>query len=134
MNYPDKKIVERLREQFPEGTRVELIQMNDSGAPPAGTRGTVKGVDDIGSILVVWDNGSTLSLAYGVDRCRILVGEFTQTVRDQILSVRDTGETNMFDIPAVQRIADRLGYYELVLFLIDHKKEYAHFIMTGEME
>ena len=134
MNYPDKKTVERLREQFPEGTRVELIQMKDLGAPPAGTRGTVKGVDDVGSILVVWDNGSTLSLAYGADRCRILVGEFTQTVRDQILSVRDTGETNMFDIPAVQRIADRKGYYELVLFLIDHKKEYAHFIMTGEME
>ena len=40
----------------------------------------------------------------------------------------------MFDVPMVQQIANRLGYYELVLFLIDHRKEYAHFIMTGEIK
>ena len=50
------------------------------------------------------------------------------------MAVRDTGETNMFDVPMVQQIANRLGYYELVLFLIDHRKEYAHFIMTGEIK
>ena len=72
-------------------------------------------------------------IAYGADACRVLVGEFTDTVRRQILAVRDTGETNMFDVPMVQQIANRLGYYELVLFLIDHAKEYAHFIMTGQI-
>ena len=82
---------------------------------------------------VNWDTGSTLGIAYGEDQCRVLVGEFTATVREQILAVRETGETNMFDVPMVQQIANRLGYYELVLFLIDHRKEYAHFIMTGEI-
>ena len=133
MNIVKKEQVEMLRERYPKGTRVELIRMEDPQAPPVGTQGTVIAVDDIGTIHVNWDNGSSLGIAYGEDQCRILVGEFTETVREQILAVRDTGETNMFDVPMVQRIADRLGYYELVLFLIDHRKEYAHFIMTGEM-
>ena len=134
MKMPSKEVIERLREQYPEGSRVELIRMDDPQAPPAGTKGTVQGVDDIGSIMVSWDTGSSLSVAYGEDECRILVGEFTQTVRDQILAIRQTGETNMFDVPMVQRIADRKGYYELVVFLIEHAKEYAHFIMTGEIQ
>ena len=56
----------------------------------------------------------------------------TNLIREQILAVRDTGLTNMFDIPAVQRIAFDLSYYELVDWLTDHRKEYANFIMTGE--
>ncbi len=134
MRIPEKDVVEMLREQYPEGTRVELTYMDDPQAPPIGTRGTVKGVDAAGSIMVSWDSASSLSLAYGADRCRIIVGEFTQTVRNQILAIRESGETNMFDVSMVQRIADCMGYHELVLFLIDHRKEYAHFIMTGEME
>ena len=65
-----KAIVERLRGQYPPGTRVELIRMNDEQAPPVGTRGTVRGVDDIGSIMVAWDNGSGLNVVYGEDLCR----------------------------------------------------------------
>ena len=56
----------------------------------------------------------------------------TNMIREQILAVRDTGLTNMFDIPAVQSIAFDLGYYELVDWLTDHRKEYVNFIMTGE--
>ena len=128
-----KELLDDLRERYTKGTRVELIRMDDPQAPPVGTRGTVTAVDDIGTIHVKWDTGSSLGIAYGADTCRVLVGEFTDTVRKQILAVRDTGETNMFDVPMVQQIANRLGYYELVLFLIDHRKEYAHFIMTGEI-
>ena len=134
MKSTDRKVVERLRERYPKGTRVELVRMEDVQAPPIGTKGTVTAVDDMGTIHVRWDNGSGLGVAYGEDECRVLVGEFTDTVRRQILAVRETGETNMFDVPAVQRIADRMGFYELVLFLIDHRKEYAHFIMTGEIK
>ena len=47
-----------------------LVRMDDIQAPPVGTEGTVFGVDDIGSIMVRWDNGSTLSVAYGEDLCR----------------------------------------------------------------
>ena len=129
-----KELLDDLRERYTKGTRVELIRMEDPQAPPVGTKGTVTAVDDIGTIHVNWDTGSSLGIAYGEDQCRVLVGEFTDTVRKQILAVRDTGETNMFDVTMVQQIANRLGYYELVLFLIDHKKEYAHFIMTGEIK
>lgn len=69
-----KEVVEALREQYPKGTRVELVQMDDPQAPPIGTLGTVRGVDDMGSIMVRWDNGSGLSVAYGEDGCRKVQG------------------------------------------------------------
>ena len=56
----------------------------------------------------------------------------TEKVKEQILAVRDTGRTNMFDTIMVQRIADEMGFYELVLFIEDSKSEYVHFILTGE--
>ncbi len=61
--------LQRLRETYPKGSRVELIQMDDLQAPPIGTLGTVIGVDDIGSIMVHWDNGSSLSVVWGADIC-----------------------------------------------------------------
>ena len=70
MRLISKEALQALREQFPAGTRIELVRMDDCYAPPIGTEGTVTGVDDIGSIMVRWDNGSSLSLAYGVDICR----------------------------------------------------------------
>lgn len=73
MNFPDKKTVERLKEQYPAGTRVELLKMDDPYTHiPIGTHGTVTGVDDIGTIRVQWDNGSTLGIVYGQDQCRII--------------------------------------------------------------
>ena len=70
MRFPSKETVERIRKKYPVGARVELVQMDDPQAPPVGTKGTVRGVDDIGSIMVAWDNGSGLSVAYGEDICR----------------------------------------------------------------
>ena len=70
MSYPDRETVARIRAEFPPGTRVELVWMDDPQAPPIGTKGTVIGVDDIGSIMVAWDTGSGLNVAYGVDVCR----------------------------------------------------------------
>ncbi len=63
-----------LREQYPSGTRVELLRMDDPQAPPIGTRGTVRGVDDTGSIMVAWDSGGSLNVLYGVDECRKVGG------------------------------------------------------------
>ena len=57
-----------------------------------------------------------------------------EKVKKQILAIRDTGLTNMFDVPMVQRLAYERGYYELVCYLEEHRKEYAHFIMTGEAD
>lgn|SRR5574344_1888265 len=70
MGIPNRMIIENLRKKFPVGTRVALMRMNDRQAPPLGTKGTVTGVDDIGSIMVDWDNGSGLNVVYGEDLCR----------------------------------------------------------------
>lgn len=70
MFIPKSSVIEALRKEFPKGTRVELVQMDDPQAPPIGTKGTVRGVDDMGSIMVRWDTGSGLSVAYGEDVCR----------------------------------------------------------------
>lgn len=54
------------------GKRVELIYMNDKQAPAAGTQGTVRRVDDMGTIHVNWDNGSSLGLVDGEDTFKII--------------------------------------------------------------
>lgn len=69
-NFPSRETVRHIRKQYPAGCRVELVQMDDVQAPPVGTKGTVVGVDDTGSIMVHWDNGSSLNVVYGEDLCR----------------------------------------------------------------
>jgi hypothetical protein len=63
-----RKKVEELRTRYPKGIRVRLVYMEDVQAPPAGCTGTVRMVDDIGTIHVSWDNGSSLGVVYGVDK------------------------------------------------------------------
>ena len=65
-------ILESLKKKYPKGTRVELVKMNDVQAPPIGTKGTVIGVDDIGSIMVSWDSGSSLNVVYGEDVIKVI--------------------------------------------------------------
>ena len=70
MRIISKEQLLNLREKYPAGCRVELLKMDDIQAPKIGTKGTVVGVDDIGSIMVRWDSGSSLSVAFGEDLCR----------------------------------------------------------------
>ena len=56
----------------------------------------------------------------------------TEIVKEQILAIRETGITNMFDLPVVQRLAYERDFFDLVVYLEEHPKEYAHFIMYGE--
>ena len=72
MKFPSKAIVENVRKQYPAGTRVELVRMDDPQAPPPGTKGTVLGVDDTASLLMRWDNGSGLNVVYGEDIVRVI--------------------------------------------------------------
>ena len=58
----------------------------------------------------------------------------TKEIREQIMAIRDSGLTNMFDVNAVQRLANEREFYELVMFIEDHKPEYVKFILTGEEE
>ena len=53
-------------------------------------------------------------------------------IKQQILAIRQTGITNMFDIHTVQALASEMGFHELVIYLEEHRKEYTHFILTGE--
>lgn len=69
----DKNKINELKQHYPKDTRVVLIYMDDEQAPPIGTKGTVIGVDDIGSLLVRWDNGSRLNVLYGIDKVEKIV-------------------------------------------------------------
>ena len=81
--FPNRKTVERLREQFKSGIAVELTSpMDDPYHPlPAGLCGECCGVDDAGQIMMIWNNGSTLSLIPGVDCFRIV----KETLRESSL-------------------------------------------------
>ena len=73
MKTPSKRYIESLRKKYPADTRVALVQMDDKQAPPVGTKGTVLWVDDIGSLIMKWDNGSGLNIVFnGGDQVRIL--------------------------------------------------------------
>lgn len=67
-NYED---VKRIKGTFLPGMRVRLVEMDDCQAPPVGCLGTIQGVDDIGSIMITWDNGSSLNVIPGVDEIEI---------------------------------------------------------------
>lgn len=67
------KILEDLKNSYPRGTRVKLIKMEDPYTKiEPGTKGTVTGVDDIGTIHVNWDSGSSLGIVFGEDKCQKL--------------------------------------------------------------
>lgn len=70
MRFPDRETVERLRREYPAGTVVELISMNDSKSPKPGTKGRVLFVDDVATVHVAWQTGSSLGAAYGEDVIR----------------------------------------------------------------
>ena len=72
MHFPSKEQIAELRGQYPGGTRVELLGMDDPQAPPTGTMGEVMGVDDAGQLIVRWATGSSLSLIPGIDSFRIV--------------------------------------------------------------
>lgn len=122
MKFLSREIVEEIRKRYPKGSRVALVFMDDTQAPPVGTLGTILGVDDIGSLMVEWDNGSHLNVIYGEDKVRIV--HYNKKIQFQFEEVRTTGLVNMLDYTGVQRIAMMLGYSELVEFIKNYRKEY----------
>ncbi|MCD8397435.1 MAG: DUF5049 domain-containing protein [Lachnospiraceae bacterium] len=55
-----------------------------------------------------------------------------ELIREQVLDIRDSARTNMFDLNTVQVIAFEKKFYELVCFIEENKREYVHLILTGE--
>lgn len=71
--FPSREMVSRIRKLYPVGCRVEFVWMDDPYSKlTLGERGTVRAVDDTGTIFVNWDCGSSLGVIYGVDRVRKL--------------------------------------------------------------
>jgi len=68
MNCISKNKLELIRQKYPKGCVVELIEMEDVQAPKKGTQGKVMYIDDIGTIQIQWENGSSLGVIYGLDR------------------------------------------------------------------
>ena len=77
MVYNEKK-VELLKQRYPEGTRICLDHMEDICPVESGTKGTIIGIDDIGSIMVKWDNGRTLNLLPDEDKFHTIKHEQTE--------------------------------------------------------
>ena len=67
MIFPSRMEVEAVKSLYPPGTKVRLVRMDDPQAPPVGTEGEVLGVDDTGSLIMSWSNGSGLNVVYGED-------------------------------------------------------------------
>ena len=89
-NFPSKETVERLRQDYPAGCRVALDRMDDPYTPlPIGGQGVCRGVDDAGNILVSWDCGSSLSVAYGEERCHRIASESEMKVTAEWLAKRN---------------------------------------------
>ena len=98
MNFADQKMVKKLRKEFPVGCRIVLDEMDDRQAPPIGTQGTCNGVDDAGNILVNWDTGSHLNIAYGADSCHRVASEAEIKVslkRDRLAHVAPGAEQSL---------------------------------------
>ena len=119
MRFPDSTTVARLRQEFPVGCRIVLDAMDDPYTHiPTGTQGTCLGVDDAGSIMVAWDCGSSLSVAYGADRAHRVASEEEVKVSLGWLGKRQRGATqgghcprcgkelDTFERHAVSRYAD----------------------------
>lgn len=72
MKFPNKDQIEKIRQEYPVGTKVRVIFMDDAYAPPSGTVGVVEFVDDLGSVHTHWQNGSGLAFIPEVDKVRKL--------------------------------------------------------------
>lgn len=71
--FPSQKEVERIKEQYPVGTRIELISMEDPHVPiESGIKGTVSSIDAIGTLHMKWDNGRTLGVVPGEDKFKVI--------------------------------------------------------------
>lgn len=71
--FPSRAEVERIKAQYPEGTRICCDYMSDDPNPiPSGTAGKVQYVDDIGTLHCAFDNGRQLGLVPGVDSFHVV--------------------------------------------------------------
>ena len=126
MTFPDRKTVERLREQFPVGCRIVLDCMDDPYVSiPPGTQGTCRGVDDVGSVMAAWDCGSSLSIGQNqrLAIARAVLADAPIMLLDEVTSALDleTEERVLQNIAALPNKTCIISTHRpSVLSLCDH--------------
>ena len=110
MPFPSREQVEFIRKNYPPGTRVMLNNMDDPYSPvESGTRGTVRYVDDAGTLGVVWDNGRSLSLIPGEDSFRKLTQQ--EIAQEQGMKMGGDGAVSirLISTEQLRRMGDQEG-------------------------
>jgi hypothetical protein len=132
MRIPNKEELLALREEYPKGTRVELISMQDPYTElKAGDRATIRGCDSYGDLTCNWDNGSSLKLIPSADRFRKLTK--VEVIKEEVKSVAKTARVNMFSVREVFDIAMEMGFMELCDFMFMNTPAYSNLIISGEL-
>lgn len=73
--------IKQIKEKYVEGTKIELIKMYDLQAPPSKIKGFIEHVDDMGTLHIRWENGSSLGLVVGVDEFKVICPLCNQEMR-----------------------------------------------------
>ena len=110
MPFPSREQVESTRKNYPPGTRVMLDNMNDPYSPvESGIRGTVRYVDDAGTLAVAWDNGRSLSLIPGEDSFRKLTQQ--EIAQEQGMKMGGDGAVSirLISTEQLRRMGDQEG-------------------------
>ena len=111
MNLPLKETVEQIRQSYPVGTWVELLEMNDPHTRlTPGMKGMVTGIDSIGTLMMSWQNGSDLGVAHGADRVKKLDGNYVPLSADQLFEMHGL-PVWLIPMDADLRHDDNISYY-----------------------
>ena len=104
MKFPDKDTVERIRKEYPAGCRIVLDEMDDPYRKiRIGSQATVKGVDDAGTVMPAWDEGGSLGIAYGADRCHK-----DRTEEEALVSISHYGKSQPQENAVCPRCGQRM--------------------------
>jgi hypothetical protein len=132
MRIPSNDELLALREEFPQGTRVELISMEDSFTElKAGDRATIRGCDSYGDLMCNWDNGSSLKLIPSADRFRKLTK--VEVIKEECRALGMTGRCNLFDFKTAFQISMEMGLLNLADFMFMNTPAYCNLIISGEL-
>lgn len=123
MGFPKQEIVKKLKEQYPSGSRVKLIHLDDPYRDiPVGTKGTVENVDDTGTIHVAWDGGCRLGVVYGEDSCEKLQTVTTVCYgREDVFDCRDDAINFFMEAVAGSEGSERERYQNILWDLSEGK-------------
>ncbi len=112
--------IKSIKEKYPRDTKIELISMEDNQAVPSGTNGVVDFVDDMGTIHVTWENGSSLGLIVGVDQFKVIDLAPTLEEKNKPVAPIIGANGNVFNLLGIcSRALKDAGYSDEVKEMVD---------------